>query len=92
MASPQGSANVLEGFKALLDLEEPTCSVEQIPAKTGKQPAFVPARLKLIDLVSVPVEAFYRDEIGIGHALLLTKLPTDQQEQAMSTCFREVPH
>jgi ParB family chromosome partitioning protein len=78
-----------QGFKALLDLEDPTYSIEQIAAKTGKQPAFVAARLKLIDLVSAAVEAFYRDEIGVGHALLLAKLPVDQQEQALSACFRE---
>jgi ParB family chromosome partitioning protein len=78
-----------QGFKALLDLEDPTYSIEQIAAKTGKQPAFVAARLKLIDLVPAAVEAFYRDEIGVGHALLLAKLPTDQQEQALSACFRE---
>jgi ParB family chromosome partitioning protein len=78
-----------QGFKALLDLEEPTYSIEQIAAKTGKQPAFVAARLKLIDLVPLAVEAFYRDEIGVGHALLLAKLPAEQQEQALSACFRE---
>ncbi|WP_433965197.1 ParB/RepB/Spo0J family partition protein [Tunturiibacter gelidiferens] len=78
-----------QGFKALLDLEDPTYSIEQIAARTGKQPTFVAARLKLIDLVPSAVEAFYRDEIGVGHALLLAKLPTDQQEQALSACFRE---
>jgi ParB family chromosome partitioning protein len=78
-----------QGFKALLDLDEPTYSIEQIAAKTGKPPAFVAARLKLIDLVPAAVEAFYRDEIGVGHALLLAKLPADQQEQALSACFRE---
>jgi ParB family transcriptional regulator, chromosome partitioning protein len=78
-----------QGFKALLDLDDPTYSIEQIAAKTGKQPAFVAARLKLIDLVPAAVEAFYRDEIGVGHALLLAKLPADQQEQALSACFRE---
>ena len=33
-----------QGFKALLDLDEPTYSIEQIAAKTGKPPAFVAAR------------------------------------------------
>jgi ParB family chromosome partitioning protein len=78
-----------QGFKALMDLEDPIYSIEQIAAKTGKQPAFVAARLKLIDLVPASVETFYRDEIGVGHALLLAKLPADQQEQALSACFRE---
>jgi ParB family chromosome partitioning protein len=36
------------------------------------------------------VEAFYRSDIGVGHALLLAKLPADQQEQALTACFKEV--
>jgi ParB family chromosome partitioning protein len=79
-----------QGFRALLNLEEPKYSIEQIAAKVGKTPAFVAARLKLSELVSAAVEAFYADEIGVGHALLLAKLPADQQEQALSACFKEV--
>lgn len=79
-----------QGFRALLDLEEPKYSIEQIAAKVGKTPAFVASRLKLTDLSPAAVEAFYADEIGVGHALLLAKLPSDQQEQALSACFKEV--
>jgi ParB family chromosome partitioning protein len=79
-----------QGFRALLNLEEPKYSIEQIAAKIGKSPVFVAARLKLTDLVPAAVEAFYADEIGVGHALLLAKLPADQQEQALSACFKEV--
>jgi ParB family chromosome partitioning protein len=78
------------GFRALLDLEEPKYSIEQIAAKVGKSPVFVASRLKLADLVPAAVEAFYADEIGVGHALLLAKLPADQQEQALSACFKEL--
>jgi ParB family transcriptional regulator, chromosome partitioning protein len=35
------------------------------------------------------VEAFYAEEIGVGHALLLAKLQPAQQEQALSNCFHE---
>jgi ParB family chromosome partitioning protein len=35
------------------------------------------------------VEAFYAEEIGVGHALLLAKLQPAQQEQALANCFRE---
>ena len=45
--------------------------------------------MKLIDLVPAAVDAFYANEIGVGHALLLAKLPADQQEQALSACFKE---
>ena len=79
-----------QGFRALLNLEEPKHSIEQIAAKVGKTPAFVASRLKLLDLAPSAVEAFYADEIGVGHALLLAKLPADQQEQALSACFKEV--
>lgn len=77
----------------MLDLDEPKYSIEQIAAKVGKTPVFVASRLKLTDLVPAAVDAvdaFYADEIGVGHALLLAKLPADQQEAALSACFKEV--
>ncbi|SEG72399.1 chromosome partitioning protein, ParB family [Bryocella elongata] len=79
-----------QGFRALLALEDPKYSIEQIAAKVGKSPVFVASRLKLTDLVPAAVEAFYADEIGVGHALLLAKLPADQQVAALSACFKEV--
>jgi ParB family chromosome partitioning protein len=78
------------GFARLLALDEPKYSIEQLAARTGKNPAYVAARLKLVDLAPVVVEAFYRDEIGVGHALLLAKLPADKQEEALGACFKEV--
>jgi ParB family chromosome partitioning protein len=78
-----------QGFRALLNLEEPKYSIEQISARTGKTPVFVAQRLKLTELAPVVVEAFYREEIGVGHALLLAKLQPDKQEQALAACFKE---
>ena len=78
-----------QGFRALLNLEEPEYSVEQIAAKTGKSPAYVTQRIRLTELAEPVVEAFYAEEIGVGHALLLAKLQPDQQEKALSECFRE---
>lgn len=78
-----------QGFKALLDLEEPKYSIELIAARTGKSPLFVATRLKLVDLIPAVVDAFYRDEIGVGHALILARLQPGQQEQALAACFRE---
>jgi ParB family chromosome partitioning protein len=78
-----------EGFARLLALEEPKYSIEQIGARVGKSPVFVASRLKLVDLVPAAVDAFYANEIGVGHALLLAKLPADQQEQALAACFKE---
>jgi ParB family chromosome partitioning protein len=82
---PMEEAN---SFRALLNLEEPKYSIEQISARTGKNPAYVAARLKLTELAPVVVESFYREEIGVGHALLLAKLQPDQQEQALAACFK----
>jgi ParB family chromosome partitioning protein len=79
-----------EGFARLLALEEPKYSIEQIAAKVGKHPSFVASRLKMTDLEKAVVDAFYANEIGVGHALLLAKLPADQQQQALSACFKEV--
>jgi ParB family chromosome partitioning protein len=79
-----------QGFRALLELEQPKYSIEQIAAKVGKSPTFVAFRLKLTDLVPTAVEAFYDDEIGVGHALLLAKLPPEQQTLALAACFKEV--
>lgn len=79
-----------QGFRALLDLEEPKYSIEQIAAKVGKSPAFVAQRLKLTDLMPAAVEAFYAGEIGVGHALLLAKLPGNQQLAALQACFKEM--
>ena len=46
-------------------------------------------RVKLTELAAPVVEAFYNEEIGVGHALLLAKLQPAQQEQALAACFRE---
>jgi ParB family chromosome partitioning protein len=78
-----------QGFKALLNLEEPKYSVEQIAAKVGKSPAYCAARVRLTALSAPVIEVFYAEEIGVGHALLLAKLPSAQQEQALANCFRE---
>ena len=78
-----------QGFRALLNLEEPNYSIEQIAAKTGKSPAYCAQRVKLTELAPAVVEAFYKDEIGVGHALLLAKLQPAEQERALAACFRE---
>lgn len=78
-----------QGFRTLLDLDEPKYSIEQIGARTGKSPSYIAGRLKLTELAPVVVDALYKEEIGVGHALLLAKLQPTQQEQALPHCFRE---
>jgi ParB family chromosome partitioning protein len=43
----------------------------------------------LTELTQSVVDAFYREEIGVGHALLLAKLQSSQQDQALAACFKE---
>jgi len=78
-----------QGFRALLNLDEPKYSIEQISAKTGKSAAYCAQRIKLTELTAAVTEAFAKDEIGVGHALLLAKLQPAEQEQSLSACFRE---
>ena len=78
-----------QGFAALLRLEEPRYSIELIAAKCGKHPGYVASRLRLTELAPAAVEAFTKDEIGLGHALLLAKLQSGQQEEALTTCWQE---
>jgi ParB family chromosome partitioning protein len=78
-----------QGFAALLRLEEPAYSIEQIAAKCGKQPGYVASRIRLTELAPAVVETFAKDEIGVGHALLLAKLQTEQQEEALAACWQD---
>jgi ParB family transcriptional regulator, chromosome partitioning protein len=78
-----------QGFAALLRLEEPKYSIELIAAKCGKSAGYLASRLRLTELAPAAVEAFTKDEIGLGHALLLAKLQTEQQEEALSACWQE---
>jgi ParB family chromosome partitioning protein len=77
------------GFAALLRLEEPKYSVEQIAAKCAKSASYVLARVRLTELAPAVTEAFLKDEIGTGHALLLAKLQPAQQEEALTACYQE---
>jgi ParB family chromosome partitioning protein len=78
-----------QGFAALMRLEGPQYSIEQVSAKCGKTPAYVAARLRLTELAAEVVEAFAKDEIGVGHALLLAKLQPEQQLEALNACYQE---
>ena len=78
-----------QGFAALLRLDEPKYSIELIAAKCGKSAGYVTSRLRLTELASAAVEAFTKDEIGLGHALLLAKLQPEQQEEALTACWQE---
>jgi ParB family transcriptional regulator, chromosome partitioning protein len=74
------------GYVSLLHLDY---SVEQIAAKCGKNTSYVAARARLAHLAPAVTEAFAKEEIGVGHALLLAKLEAAQQEEALAACWQE---
>src|SRR5713226_1266974 len=76
------------GFKSLLELGEPTYTIASIAARAGKSEAYVLGRIKLADLIPSVAEAFLKDTIAIGHALLIAKLPDSQQQEAFNAAFR----
>src|SRR5438105_8770 len=75
------------GFKSLLELGEPY-NIAHIAARSGKSEAYIYGRLRLADLIPPVAEAFLKDKITIGHALLIAKLPTSQQQEAFTASFR----
>src|SRR5258707_15035803 len=76
------------GFKSLLELGEPAYTIATIASRAGKSEAYVYGRIKLADLIPPVAEAFLKDTIAIGHALLIAKLPDSQQQEAFNAAFR----
>jgi ParB family chromosome partitioning protein len=76
------------GFKSLLELGEPY-NIAHIAARAAKSEAYIYGRLKLGDLIPPVAEAFLKDQITIGHALLIAKLQASQQQEAFAAAFRE---
>jgi ParB family chromosome partitioning protein len=74
------------GFVSLLHLDY---TPEQIAAKVGKSPAYVVTRARLAELAPVVIEAFAKDEIGVGHALLLARLQPEHQQEALAACYQD---
>ena len=76
------------GFKSLLELGEPVYTVASVASRSGKSEAYIYGRIRLADLIPPVAEAFLKDQITIGHALLIAKLPASQQQEAFSAAFR----
>lgn len=76
------------GFKSLLEIGEPAYTIASIAARAGKSEGYVHSRIKLCDLIPPVAEAFLKDQITIGHALLIAKLPDSQQQEAFNAAFR----
>ena len=63
------------GFKSLLELGEPY-NIAHLSARAGKSAAYIYGRIRLADLIPAVAEAFLKDKITIGHALLIAKTPS----------------
>ncbi len=74
-------------YKSLLEL--PHYDVASIAAKVGKSVSYVHGRLRLAELIPQAAEVYQSDQITAGHALLIARLPRDQQKDALAAAFRE---
>jgi len=74
-------------FHGLLHTDGLQYDIASLAAKTGKGPAFVATRLRLVELHPSIAEAFLADEIGVGHALEIAKLPQQEQQRAFEAAF-----
>lgn len=65
----------------------PNHTAESIAAKVGKSVGYVYARLKLLALIGITREAFDKDLITPGHAVLIARLQPIDQVRALDACF-----
>ena len=77
-------------FYGLLHTDGLQYDINSLAAKAGKSPAFVATRLRLVELTPSIAEAFLADEIGVGHALEIAKLPQPEQQRAFDAAFHTV--
>ena len=74
-------------YKALLAM--PQYDVPLIAAKVGKSLSHVYSRLKFMDLIDEAAAAFLDGRLTSGHALLIARLPEEQQRLAFQNAFAE---
>jgi ParB-like chromosome segregation protein Spo0J len=74
-------------WQSLLELGEPAYTITTIASRAGKSEAYVYGRIRLADLIPPVAEAFLKDQITIGHALLIAKLPASEQQEAFSAAL-----
>jgi ParB family chromosome partitioning protein len=84
---PYEEALALSG---LLHLEGAQHDASSIASRLGKSTSYVLQRIRLTELESTIAEAFLADQIGVGHALEIAKLPQPQQLKAFDAAFRTV--
>lgn len=78
-----------DGFREMLKQSKYAGGPSTLADRIGKPLAYVRGRLELCDLVAVVRESFLQDNITIGHARLISRLPAEQQEEALVMCFSQ---
>ncbi len=73
-------------YKTLLETSEPRYDVASIAAKTGSI-THVYQRLRLGQLIPDAAEVFQTNQITAGHAVLIARLPQEQQKDALAATF-----
>lgn len=76
-------------YKTLLETSEPRYDVASIAAKTGRSINHIYQRLRMAELIPEAADAFQANQITAGHAVLIARLPQEQQKQALDAAFRE---
>ena len=71
-----------EGYRTLM--ERAKYDVQAIADKVGKSASYVYQRLKLTELVEPAKQAFLKDEITAGHAILIARLQAADQKEALA--------
>lgn len=61
--------------------------VPGLHAKLGKSETYIYQRLKLLDLIKPAQELFLKDEINIGHAILIARLQPKDQQTVLKDCY-----
>jgi len=76
-----------QGYAALIGLQPETYTVESIASRVGRSPAYLNARLRLIQLIPEAKQAFYEDKLTVAHAFEIARLQPNDQRRALQECF-----
>lgn len=78
---PLDEAASYHSLLSTLHIDVPTLS-----AKVEKSESYIYGRLKLLDLIKSAQEAFLKDDIAVGHAILIARLQPADQARVMKEC------
>ena len=76
-------------YKSLFETAEPRCDVASISLKTGRSVTHIYGRLRMAELIPEVAEIFQANQLTAGHAVLIARLPQEQQREALKAAFRQ---